>query len=374
MAILRIYGRIVDGEESAWLGWAGVDHVTPGEVSRFIEGLTEEDDTIDLLINSCGGNVTDGWAIYDALRTSGKRITATVEGVCASMASIVYMAAPKEARYSMPHASFCIHEPRFPAYSIEVETTADMLSQLSDELRIETQRFIDLYAERTGADADAIATLMREDRIITAEEARDLGIVGVINTPNTANKSNLFNNLSMAKKNGIARLLERAAALLRGAVAELRLTTTDGTELVVDTDADDPRVGDSATPDGEHRLEDGRVVVVTDGVITEIREREVTEEEITEEEVQAMVTTIEQLTAEVERLNGELNSLQASRRTAEDIAILDTVAKAGGKEWLDAVAVSKRSASQRTQLNGANAEGLSFVEQKLEAIRNKNKK
>ena len=81
MAILRIYGRIVDGEESAWLGWAGVDHVTPGEVSRFIDGLTAEDDTIDLLINSCGGNVTDGWAIYDALRSSGKRITATVEGV-----------------------------------------------------------------------------------------------------------------------------------------------------------------------------------------------------------------------------------------------------------------------------------------------------
>ena len=373
MAILRIYGRIADGEESAWLAWAGVEHVTPGEVSRFIDGLTPEDDTIDLLINSCGGNVTDGWAIYDALRSSGKRITATVEGVCASMASIVYMAAPKESRYSMPHASFCIHEPRFPAYSIEVETTADMLRNLSDELRIETQRFIDLYAERTGTDADTIASLMREDRVITAEEARDLGIVGVIKTPNTANKSNQ-NFLSMAKKNGIARLLERAAALLRGAVAELRLTTTDGTELVVDTDADDPRVGDSATPDGEHRLEDGRVVVVTDGVITEIREREVTEEEITEEEVQAMVTTIEQLTAEVERLNSELNALQASQRTAEDIAILDTVAKAGGKEWLNTVAVSKRSASQRTQPNGANAEGLSRVAQDLEAIRNKNKK
>lgn len=347
MAILRIYGDIVNGEESACLAWCGVEHASLSEVSRFIEELPEDDDVIDILINSRGGSVRDGWGIYDALRSSGKRITATVEGICASMASVVYMAAPKASRYSAPHASFCIHEPRFPAYSLGMETTSDVLAQLSEELRIETQRFIDLYVERTGADEDTIARIMSEDREMNAEEALSLGIVGVINTPNTA----LINqqNITMTQRNVIARLLERAKAILNGeTVAELRLTTTSGAELVVETDADDPKVGDSATPDGEHTLEDGRVVVVADGVITEIKEKE-EPDEVTEEDVQAMASTIESLTAEVERLNAEVESLTASQKSQDELDILDTVAKAGGIEWLNKVAVSKRTATQRTQ-------------------------
>ena len=173
----------------------------------------------------------------------------------------------------------------------------------------------------------------------------------------------------MTKKNAIARLLKRAAEMLNGAqVAELRLSTTSGTELVVETDADDPKVGDKATPDGEHRLEDGRVITVVDGVITEIKEKEVTEEEVTEEEVSAMLSTIETLTAKVEQLT-------ANQKTDEEVAILDTVAKAGGMEWLRKVAVSKRVATQRTQTQSAQATGLSRIAQELETMKkNKNNK
>lgn len=367
MAILKIYGVIADGEESSYLSWCGIEHVSLSAISDFLSWLPEEDSRIDILINSRGGSVQDGWAIYDALRSSGKELTATVEGVCASMASVVLMAAPKDKRYSAPHATFCIHEPRFAAHSIAIDATAETLATLSEELRIETQKFIDLYAERTGTDADTIANLMREDKEIDAEEALRLGIVGSINTPNTA----LTNTNYMAKKNVIARLLERATALLEGSIAELRLTTTSGTELVVETDADDPKVGDNARPDGEHTLEDGRVVVVVDGVITEIKEREVTEETITEEEVQAMVQTIEDLTAEVQRLQSEVSALQSSQKTTDENNILDIVAKAGGVEWLRKVAVSNRVATQRKQTESAQAQGVSRVVQELERIKNK---
>ena len=370
MAILRIYGVIVDNEESAMLSWCGIEHVSLSEVSRFITELPEDDENIDILIDSCGGSVTDGWAIYDALRQSGRKITATVEGTCASMASVVLMAAPKESRFSAPHASFLIHEPRFKAYSINTDATATILSQLSEELRIETQRFIDLYVERTGTDAETIARVMSEERIMDAEEALSLGIVGVINTPNTASINN--QNTNNMKKNAIARLLEQAKALLGGVVAELKLTTTSGAELVVETDADAPRVGAPASPDGEHTLEDGRVIVVTDGVITEIRER--TEETITEEEVQAMADTIESLTAEVERLRQENATLLESQRTAEETTIVEMVAKAGGIEWLKQVAVSSRTATQRTQSQSTQAQSLSRVERELAELRNKNKK
>ncbi len=370
MAILKIYGVIADGEESSYLSWCGIEHVSLSEISDFITSLPDSDNNIDILINSRGGSVQDGWAIYDVLRSSGKNITATVEGVCASMASVVLMAAPKEARYSAPHATFCIHEPRYPAYAIGVDATSETLGRLSEELRIETQKFIELYAERTGSDADTIASIMREDREMDAEEALALGIIGAINTPNTA-LTNINNK--MAKKNAIARLLQRAAEMLEGAVAELRLTTTAGTELVVETDADDPKVGDKASPDGEHMLEDGRVVVVNDGVITEIRDPEDVPEELTEEE-QAMADTIEQLTARVEELTTQVEMLTASQKTTEEVAILDTVAKAGGAEWLKSIAVSNRAATQRTHTESKPALGVSRIEAELAEIRKNNKK
>lgn len=366
MAILKIYGVIADGEGSSYLSWCGIEHVSLSDISDFIASLPEDDKNIDILINSRGGDVRDGWAIYDALRQSGKELTATVEGVCASMASVVLMAAPKEARFSAPHATFLLHEPRFASHSIGVDATADTLNQLAEELRIETQKFVDLYAERTGTSAERIAEILKEDREMDAEEALSLGIVGVVNTPNTALS---INTNIMAKKNAIARLLERAKAMLEGAVAELRLTTTSGVELVVETDADDPKVGDNATPDGEHTLEDGRVVVVVDGVITEIREKEVTEE-LTEQE-QAMADTIEQLTAHVEELQAEVTTLTAAQKTASEIEILDIVAKAGGEKWLKGVAVSKRTATQRTHKDSKQALGVSRIQQELEQIKSK---
>lgn len=367
MAILKIYGVIADGEESSYLSWCGIEHVSLSAISDFITSLPESDERIDILINSRGGDVRDGWAIYDALRQSGKKLTATVEGVCASMANVVLMAAPKEARFSAPHATFLLHEPRYAAHGIEVEATADTLNQLAEELRVETQKFIDLYVERTGTDAERIAELMKEEREINAEEALSLGIVGAVNTPNTALSTK--KNINMANKNAIARLLERAKAMLDGAVAELRLTATSGVELVVETDADDPKVGDKATPDGEHTLEDGRVVVVTDGVITEIREKETTEE-LTEQE-KAMADTIEHFTARVEELQAKVDSLTASQKTASEVAILEIVAKAGGEEWLRGVAVSKRTATQRAHKDSKQALGVSRIQQELEQIKNK---
>ncbi len=362
MAVLKIYGVIVDERESAALAWFGEEHTTLSEISDFIQAIPESDDTIDVLINSRGGSVSDGWGIYDVLRSSGKKITATVEGVCASMASVVYMAAPKEARFAEPHSTFCIHEPRIPAYGIDHDATADELARIADELRVENRRFIDLYSERTGTETATIEALMKEDKEITAEQAKEYGIVGVIKTPNTARKNNNKPNFFSMKKNVIAKLLSRAAALLEGAVAELRLTTSAGVELVVETEADDPKVGDNASPDGEHTLEDGRIVVVVDGVITEIRERE--DEEASAEDVEQMASTIEQL-------NNEVAALRRSQKNDAEAEILSIVAKAGGIEWLKKAAVSKRVATERTQITGNQAQNVSRISRDLEELRKK---
>lgn len=68
----------------------GIDNgVTFQTIDDFLSSISEDDKTIDIHIHCRGGNVIEGWAIYDALRHSGKEISATIDGECSSMATIV---------------------------------------------------------------------------------------------------------------------------------------------------------------------------------------------------------------------------------------------------------------------------------------------
>lgn len=104
----------------------------------------------------------------------------------------------------------------------------------------------------------------------------------------------------------------------------LELTTAGGEVLTVEREEGEPQVGDSASPDGEHVMPDGKTIVVTEGVITEIREEEETG---TDEDVEA-------LKARIEELETEVASLKANARTVEDNKILNAIKMAGGVDWL----------------------------------------
>ena len=106
MAILRIYNDIVDETERLFLRGMGADGVCYKSITEFLESIDENDSEIDLRIHCKGGLVVEGWAIYDALRDSGKTIKATIEGECSSMATIILLAAPKERRLLMRHCAF----------------------------------------------------------------------------------------------------------------------------------------------------------------------------------------------------------------------------------------------------------------------------
>lgn len=81
MARLKIYGDIVDSEENSFMQMWGIDNgVTFQTIDDFLSSISEDDKTIDIHIHCRGGNVIEGWAIYDALRHSGKEISATIDG------------------------------------------------------------------------------------------------------------------------------------------------------------------------------------------------------------------------------------------------------------------------------------------------------
>ena len=136
-----------------------------------VEGLT----SITATINSPGGSLTEGYAIYDYLRGLGVPITTIGTGIVGSIATVIYLAGDR--RYLTANARFLIHNP-IPAYGIQ--TDAEGYERLAGDLRKEEDELINFYRSRTGIPADEIRALMNEDKPITAREAVNLGFSDAI--------------------------------------------------------------------------------------------------------------------------------------------------------------------------------------------------
>lgn len=123
---------------------------------------------INLRINSPGGNVFDGLAIFNMLKNHPATVTASVDGIAASAASLIAMAADK---IMMPENSFMlIHAPA----GMTIGTAADHTAMAADLLTMEDQ-FAKTYAARSRNSVAAVRTLMKQDRLMTADEAKRSG-------------------------------------------------------------------------------------------------------------------------------------------------------------------------------------------------------
>lgn len=155
---------------------------------------------ITLRVNSPGGNVYDALAIHNMLKAHPARVTARVDGIAASAASLVVMAADE---IVMPENSFLlIHEPRMFAWGV----AADLLAAAAD-LETIARTLIAAYARRSGMKADDVAALMAEDRLLDAAEAVSLGLAD-----RTTEAVRMAANFSLAKLPKAAR--EKLAAAM----------------------------------------------------------------------------------------------------------------------------------------------------------------
>lgn len=137
---------------------------------KFLEDLSALGDVeaITLRINSPGGDVFDGVAIHNALKNHGAKITAHIDGIAASIASYIAMAADK---IVMPANAFMlIHG----ASGFAMGNAEDMRSVADDLDRVD-KSIIATYAARSGSKAAAVKKLMTEDRLMDAAEAKELG-------------------------------------------------------------------------------------------------------------------------------------------------------------------------------------------------------
>lgn len=371
MAVLNIYSDIVDEKDKVFLrDCMGLDGVCFKDIKDFIASIPEDDKNIDIRINCAGGDCIEGWAIYDSLRSSGKEISVTIEGQCSSMATVILMAAPLERRIAYKNAHICIHNPEACYIDVDYYTrnTADNIDAMAEKLRaqaetlrMEQNKILDLYVDRTGADREILQELMNQDIYINTDRAKELGLISTIIAPNTAikNKTNNKNREMKGEvkvKSDVLNWLLAKCGLKK--VEDIKMvaqtvTAANGDQFTVEREEGDPQVGDAASPDGEYVMDDGTKIEVEDGFITSINapdeESGLTDPDtgnpMTEEEAQEK---LDEQRGRIIELEEELNAAKSAKDDAEKKAmtdeerqILDRVAKAGGKDWLDKISKMK---------------------------------
>ena len=368
--ILKIYNPIMTEDERQCMQFYGMDGVSFHSIDDFITSIPEDDGVIDLRLNSPGGVVSEGWGIIDKLRATGKKITATIEGEASSMAAILLLAASERKAY--PHATLLIHDAYYPEYTLAGAYRKEDLEKLAQRLEEDNQRALDFMVERTGADREVLAAIMKEDKPMDMEKARELGFIHEILTPASASskgwrRPTMQTNSStdMSKTNTVASAFKAIAEALglsvkmenEPAPVGYLLVAQDGTEINIDKpEGENPAVGDAATPDGEFLMPDGTTIVVADGVITEIRDAEPAKEPAEEpaeeaqdnnEAAEAHASEIAAKDAEIASLQARIAELEAGQMTAEQKDIVAKVEKAGGSAWLEKSLKSNYKPAQR---------------------------
>ena len=141
--------------------------------------LLEQEDPkkgITVFINSPGGEIFSGFAIFDTLRFIECPITTVVTGFAASMGSILSLAADEGRRFAMPQAKIMIHQPMLMGYqgrAADCEIQAKEILKTRDHL-------INLYSEQTGRDYEEIKQAIDRDNWFTAQEALEFGLLDSI--------------------------------------------------------------------------------------------------------------------------------------------------------------------------------------------------
>lgn len=151
------------------------------ELARKLWYLESQDSKapITLIINSPGGSVDSGFAMWDQLKASTCPITTVVTGMAASMGSVLSLVGGKGKRLAFPNARIMMHQPLIHGV---VQGQASDLQITAKEILKTKARLVDLYVEATGKSRELIEKALDRDNWMSAEEALEFGILDRIIT------------------------------------------------------------------------------------------------------------------------------------------------------------------------------------------------
>ena len=170
-----IYSRLLK-ERIIFLG-EEVNSVTAGLVVAQLLFLESEDPNKDIhfYINSPGGSVTDGMAIYDTMQYVKCDVCTTCIGMAASMGAFLLAGGTKGKRFALPNAEIMIHQPSGGAQgqASDIKINADHILRIRDRLNR-------LLAESTGQPLEKIEADTERDNWLTAEGAKAYGLIDAV--------------------------------------------------------------------------------------------------------------------------------------------------------------------------------------------------
>ena len=132
----------------------------------------DPDKDIQLYINSPGGSVTDGMAIYDTMRFISSPVSTVCMGRAASMGAFLLAAGKPGMRFALPNSQIMIHQPSggFQGQATDIEIHAREVLRLKERLNR-------MLAENTGKPYKEVVKATERDNFLTPEEAKDLGLI-----------------------------------------------------------------------------------------------------------------------------------------------------------------------------------------------------
>ena len=167
-----VYDRLLR-ERIIFLGQQ-VDDTIANQISAQLLLLSAEDPTRDiaLYINSPGGSVTAGMAIFDTMQFVDCDVATYAMGLAASMGQFLLSAGTRGKRYALPHARIMMHQP-----SAGIGGTASDIAIQAEQFKLTKVEMAKLIAEHTGQTVEQIQADSERDRWFTAEQALEYGFV-----------------------------------------------------------------------------------------------------------------------------------------------------------------------------------------------------
>lgn len=304
-------------------------------VKNQIESGGKDAEAIVVHIHSDGGDVDEGFAIYDLLQSQGKKVVTINEGNAHSIASVIFMAGNE--RKMSPNASMLIHLPSGGVFgnSDQIEDYAQRIADMKNKIA-------SLYKEYTTLSEDDILNHMKNEKEFNADEAVSLGFATEKMTQLRAVAKFTKRNKKMSEEvkelekktqkefSAVNNVLAKISKKLGiGKTANMVIQDANGTAIdFFEKEEGSPEVGDKANVDGsaaegEYTLADGTVVTFEKGVVTEVKPADSGDED--DAEMTALKEENERLKQELQVSNEKVTNLEQSQtETKEEVKALST--------------------------------------------------
>ena len=307
----------------------------------FISDIKDlKDKPINLRINSLGGDVFDGMAMYNVIKRREAKTTVYIEGIAASIATIVALAADEV--IMAENSLFMIHNAwgGTMGEAKDMRKTADTLDKISSEL-------IDIYMKKTGLSYDALAEMMDEETWLNANEAFELGFIDTISDSiKVAAKYDVskFKNITQEEIQNKLNININNKKMTN----ELKEWFNNKVEEIVTAVKGDVKVSEDVAEQTMITVNLGD----NDEIMNKISEFETGNIELSnkisllEEELVASKGTNETLTVEVEALNAKINKADAKGteiETESDPAVVENKTEDANAGFYNAMAARIRN-------------------------------